>query len=68
MPGRYRFPRPSMRLRQTRLEPRERQQKPGSHDLPVNRRSITPRALTWKSRQRPSSRASTLLTGYFPYL
>jgi hypothetical protein len=26
MPGRYRFPRPSRRLRQTRLEPRERQQ------------------------------------------
>jgi hypothetical protein len=26
MPGRYRFPRPSRRLRQTRLEPREQQQ------------------------------------------
>ncbi len=36
MPGRYRFPRPSRRLRQTRLEPRERQQKLQSHDLPVN--------------------------------
>jgi hypothetical protein len=39
-----------------------------SADLPLFRRSITPRALTWKSRQQPSSRASTLLTGYFPYL
>jgi hypothetical protein len=28
------------RLRQTRLEPRERQQKLESHDLPVNRRSV----------------------------
>jgi hypothetical protein len=33
-------------------------------DLPLFRRSITPRAVTWKSRQQPSSRASTLLTGY----
>ena len=40
MPGRYHFPRPSRRLRQTRLEPRERQQKLQSHDLPVNRRSV----------------------------
>lgn len=40
MPGRYRFPRPSRRLRQTRLEPRERQQKLESHDLPVNRRPV----------------------------
>ena len=40
MPGRYRFPRPSRRLRLTRLEPRERQQKLESHDLPVNRRSV----------------------------
>jgi hypothetical protein len=37
-------------------------------ELPLFRRSITPRALTWKSRRQPSSRASTLLTGYFPYL
>ena len=37
-------------------------------DLPFFRRSITPRALTWKSRQQPSSCASTLLTGDFPYL
>jgi hypothetical protein len=37
-------------------------------DLPLFRRSITPGALTWKSLQQPSSRASTLLTGYFPYL
>jgi hypothetical protein len=37
-------------------------------DLPFFRRSITPRALTWKNRQQPSSSASTLLTGYFPYL
>jgi hypothetical protein len=36
MPGRYRFPLPCRRLRQTRLEPREPQQKLGSHDLPVN--------------------------------
>ncbi len=34
MPGRHPFPRPSRRLRQTRLEPRERQQKLESHDLP----------------------------------
>ena len=40
MPGRYRFPRPSRRLRPTRLEPRERQQKLESHDLPVNRRPV----------------------------
>jgi hypothetical protein len=40
MPGRYRFPRPSRRLRQTRLEPRERQRKLESHDLPVNRRPV----------------------------
>ena len=32
---RYRFPRPSRRLLQTRLEPRERQQKLESHDLPL---------------------------------
>ena len=37
-------------------------------DLPLFRRSINPRALTWKRLQQPSSRASTLLTGYFPYL
>jgi hypothetical protein len=37
-------------------------------ELPLFRRSVIPRALTWKSRQQPSSRASTLLTGYFPYL
>jgi hypothetical protein len=37
-------------------------------DLPLFRRSITPRALTWENCQQPSSRASTLLTGYFPYL
>src|SRR5580704_4497924 len=37
-------------------------------ELPLFRRSITPRALTWKSLQQPSSRASTLLTGYFPHL
>ena len=35
MPGRYRFPRPYRRLRLTRLEPRERQQKLESHDLPM---------------------------------
>ena len=41
MPGRYRFPRgPSRRLRLTRLEPQERQQKLESHDLPVNRRPV----------------------------
>ncbi len=40
MPGRYRFPRPSRRFRLTRLEPRERQQKLESHDLPVNRRPV----------------------------
>jgi hypothetical protein len=28
----------------------------GTVDLPLLRRSITPRALTWKSRQQPSSR------------
>jgi hypothetical protein len=32
MLGRYRFPRPSRRLRLTRLEPPERQQKLESHD------------------------------------
>jgi hypothetical protein len=37
-------------------------------ELPLFRRSITLRALTWKSRQQPSSRASMLLTGYFLYL
>jgi hypothetical protein len=40
----------------------------GASDLPVFRRSVIPKALTWESRQQPSSRAYTLLTGYFPYL
>ena len=56
MPGRYRSP----------------QHASGTEDqtdeLPLFRRAITPRALTWKSCQQHSSRASTLLTGYFPYL
>ena len=43
MPGRYRFPRPSRRLRQTR----RRQQKLESHDLPVNRRSVAPGAICY---------------------
>ena len=37
-------------------------------ELPLFRRSIILRALTWKRRQQPSSRASTLPSGYFPYL
>jgi hypothetical protein len=36
-------------------------------ELPLFRRSIILRALTWKRRQQPSSRASTLPSGYFPY-
>jgi len=35
------------------------------HVTRLFRRSIIPRALTWKRRQQPSSRASMLLTGYF---
>ena len=34
-------------------------------ELPFFRRSVIPRALTWKRLQQPSSRASTLLTGLF---
>jgi len=37
-------------------------------ELPLFRRSIIPRALTWKRLRQPSSRASTLLTGCSPYL
>jgi len=37
-------------------------------ELPLFRRSIIPRALTWKRLRQPSSRASTLPSGYFPYL
>jgi len=37
-------------------------------ELPLFRRSITPRAITWKRPRQSSSRASTLLTGYFPCL
>jgi hypothetical protein len=37
-------------------------------ELPFFRRSIIPRAPTWKNGQQPSSRAYTLLTGYFRYL
>jgi hypothetical protein len=33
-------------------------------ELPIFRRSITLAALTWKRLRQPSSRASTLLTGY----
>ena len=38
-------------------------QKPS--ELPPFRRSIIPRALTWKRLRQPSSRASALLSGYF---
>ena len=37
-------------------------------ELPLFRRSIIPRAVTWERLQQPSSRASALLTGYFPCL
>jgi len=37
-------------------------------ELPLFRRSIIPRAPTWKRHQQPSSHASALLTGYFPCL
>jgi hypothetical protein len=53
MPGRYRFPRPSRRLRLTRLEPRERQQKLESHDLPVNRRSVVPGSVRGCQSRQP---------------
>jgi len=68
MPGRYRFPRPSRRLRQTRLEPRERQQKLESHDLPVNRRSVAglgtpvPSAEGWPSARVPMVVAELICT------
>ena len=39
-----------------------------TNNLPVNRSSVIPRALICKRRQQPSSRALTLLTGYFQYL
>ena len=63
MPGRYRFPRPSRRLRQTRLEPRERQQKLESHDLPVNRRSVPDQGQLPKLASQPCSDASSLVVG-----
>ena len=63
MPGRYRFPRPSRRLRLTRLEPRERQQKLESHDLPVNRRSVPDRGQLPKLASKPCSGASSLVVG-----
>jgi hypothetical protein len=37
-------------------------------DLPLFRSSVIPKAHTWKRLQQPSSHASTLLTGCFPYL
>jgi hypothetical protein len=37
-------------------------------ELPPFRRSIILRALTWKRRRQPSSRASVLLTGCSPFL
>ena len=53
MPGRYRFPRPSRKLRLTRLEPRERQQKLESHDLPVNRSPVTTGAACAVDHRQP---------------
>jgi hypothetical protein len=68
MPGRYRFPRPSRRLRLTRLEPRERQQKLESHDLPVNRGPVAPEAVISKVRNQPSSSALMPVWAYMPIL
>jgi hypothetical protein len=49
-------------------EVRERRGHGGTQtaERPFFRGSNTLRALTWKRLQQPSSRASTLLTGYFP--
>ena len=47
---------------------KERAGPAGPIDPPLFRSSVILRALTWKTLQQPSSRASTLLTGCSPCL
>ena len=67
MPGRYRFQRPSRRIRLTRLELRERQQKLESHDLPVNRRSVAAGNIARSPACKPATnRQARALTLWHP--